>query len=210
MNPVIETRELTRRFGSITVVDRVSLQIPAGCIFALIGSNGAGKSTLIGMLMNLLEPSAGPATLLGGDCRALSGDGFRRIGYIAEDQEQPDWMTVGQLLDYCRPFYPTWDAALATEMITRFALPLDRKLKHLSRGMRMKAVLTSSLAYRPELIVLDEPFSDLDPLARDEFVAKRLSVTDVEYVGLEPLDHVIRPVRFDGIRLEDWEAVYLR
>ena len=122
------------------------------------------------MLMNLLQPSAGQASVLGGDCRTLTGDGFRRIGYVAEDQEQPDWMTVGQLLDYCRPFYPTWDAALATEMITRFALPLDRKLKHLSRGMGMKAVLTSSLAYRPELIVLDEPFGGLDPLVRDEFV----------------------------------------
>ncbi len=102
MNPVVETRELTRRFGSITAVDRVSLQIPAGSVFALIGSNCAGKSTLIRMLTNLLEPSAGQASVLGGDRRTLTGDGSRRIGYVAEDQEQPDWMTVGQLLDYCR------------------------------------------------------------------------------------------------------------
>lgn len=170
MSYAIETRELTRRFGAATAVDRVSLQVPSGSVFALIGSNGAGKSTLIRMLMNIVEPSSGSGTVLGEDCRTLSGDGFRRIGYVSEDQEQPDWMTVRELLDYCRPFYPTWDVALADEMVRQFALPIDRKLRHLSRGMRMKAVLVSSLAYRPELIVLDEPFGGLDPLVRDEFV----------------------------------------
>ena len=170
MSNVIETHDLTRRFGAATAVDRVSLEVPSGSVFALIGSNGAGKSTLIRMLMNIVEPSLGSGTVLGQNCRTLSGDGFRRIGYVSEDQEQPEWMTVRELLDYCRSFYPTWDAGLADEMTQQFALPMDRKLKHLSRGMRMKAVLVSSLAYRPELIVLDEPFGGLDPLVRDEFV----------------------------------------
>ena len=170
MNHAIRTRELTRRFGRMTAVDRVTLDVTPGSVFALIGSNGAGKSTLIRMLMNIVEPTSGEAEVLGLECRKLSGDGFRRIAYVAEDQGQPEWMTVAQLLDYCRPFYPQWDGALAAEMVKQFALPLDRKLKHLSRGMRMKAVLASSLAYRPELIVLDEPFGGLDPLVRDEFV----------------------------------------
>ena len=170
MSYVIETHDLTRQFGAATAVDRVSMRVPSGSVFALIGSNGAGKSTLIRMLMNIVEPSSGSGTVLGQNCRTLRGDGFRRIGYVSEDQEQPDWMTVRELLDYCRPFYPTWEVALADEMVRQFALPMDRKLKHLSRGMRMKAVLVSSLAYRPELIVLDEPFGGLDPLVRDEFV----------------------------------------
>ena len=170
MNQAIQVHELTRRFGALTAVDRCTLEVETGSVYALIGSNGAGKSTLIRMLLNIIEPTAGGASVLGMNCRSLEGDAFRRIGYVAEDQEQPGWMTVGQLLSSCRPFYPAWDDSLAAEMVKQFALPLDRKLKHLSRGMHMKAVLTSSLAYRPKLIVLDEPFGGLDPLVRDEFV----------------------------------------
>lgn len=166
----IEVRELTKRFRHITAVDGVSLDVEPGSVYALIGSNGAGKSTLIRMLLNVLPPTSGGARVLGMDCHTLAGDGFQRIAYVAEDQEQPEWMTVGELLAYCRPFYPAWDEALAADLVRQFALPLDRKLKHLSRGMRMKAVLASSLAYRPQLIVLDEPFGGLDPLVRDEFV----------------------------------------
>ncbi|MBY0503462.1 MAG: ABC transporter ATP-binding protein [Bryobacteraceae bacterium] len=174
MNSVIETRALTRRFGRKTAVDQVTLTVPTGSVFALMGANGAGKSTLIRLLMNILPPSEGEATVLRHPCRSLAGDAFREIAYVAEDQEQPDWMTVRQLLDFCRPFYPAWDEALAADIIRQFDLPLDHKLKHLSRGMRMKAVLASSLAYRPKLIVLDEPFGGLDPLVRDEFVESLL------------------------------------
>src|SRR6185295_14148262 len=87
------------------------------------------------------------------------------------------WMTVRQLLDYCRPFYPTWDRALEATLLKQFALPEERKLSQLSRGMTMKAALLSSLAYRPKLLVLDEPFSGLDPLVRDEFIRGVLEVS---------------------------------
>ena len=170
MTHAIRAQELSKRFGKVTAVDRCTLEVPEGSVFALIGSNGAGKSTFIRMLLNIIEPTSGQAEVLGMNCRRIAGDGFRRIAYVAEDQEQLDWMTVAQLLNYCKPFYPDWDDALAAEMVKQLALPLDRRLKHLSRGMRMKAVLVSSLAYRPKLIVLDEPFGGLDPLVRDEFV----------------------------------------
>lgn len=170
MTNAIEMRELTRRFGRLTAVDRLTLDVAEGSVFALIGSNGAGKSTALRMLMNIMEPTSGAASVLGMPCRSLTGDRFTKIAYVAEDQEQPDWMTVAELLAYTKPFYPDWDDTLAAAMVREFALPLDRKLKHLSRGMKMKAVLTSSLAYRPRLIVLDEPFSGLDPLVREEFV----------------------------------------
>ena len=170
MTNAIRAQELCKRFGKVTAVDRCTLEVPEGSVFALIGSNGAGKSTLIRMLLNIIEPTSGEADVLGMNCRRLAGDGFRRIAYVAEDQEQLDWMTVGGLLNYCQPFYPDWDSQLAAEMVKQLALPLDRELRHLSRGMRMKAVLVSSLAYRPKLIVLDEPFGGLDPLVRDEFV----------------------------------------
>jgi ABC-2 type transport system ATP-binding protein len=120
--------------------------------------------------MNIHQPSSGSAEALGVDSRKLSPGEFQQIGYVSENQEMPDWMTVGYFLAYLKPFYPTWDDARAEELLWQFDLPRDRKLKHLSRGMKMKAALASSLAYRPKLIVLDEPFSGLDPLVRDEFI----------------------------------------
>jgi ABC-2 type transport system ATP-binding protein len=104
------------------------------------------------------------------DSTQIAGRAFADIGYVSENQELPLWMTVKSFLAYLRPFYPTWDSDVENELIEQFDLPLDRKLKHLSRGMRMKAALASSLAYRPKVIVLDEPFSGLDPLVRDELI----------------------------------------
>jgi ABC-2 type transport system ATP-binding protein len=144
--------------------------VPGEAVFALIGPNGAGKTTTIKILMNILRPTSGRAEILGIDSRRLAGHDFTRIGYVSENQEMPDWMTVDYFMRYLRAFYPGWDDALAAELVRRFNLPGERKLKHLSRGMRMKAALASSLAYRPEVIVLDEPFTGLDPLARDEFI----------------------------------------
>jgi ABC-2 type transport system ATP-binding protein len=95
---------------------------------------------------------------------------FAQIGYVSENQEMPGWMTVAYFLDYLSHFYPTWDGALAAELVSQFQLPRGRKLRHLSHGMRMKAALASSLAYRPKLLVLDEPFTGLDALVRDELI----------------------------------------
>ena len=173
----IETQNLTRRYGRTDAVNGLTLAVPTGSIFALLGSNGAGKTTTIKVLMNLLTPSSGEARVLGVDSRKLGTQERAQIGYVSENQRLPLWMTVRQLLDYCRPFYPTWDRALEKTLLTRFALPEDRKLKDLSRGMLMKASLLSSLAYRPKLLVLDEPFSGLDPLVRDEFIQGVLEVS---------------------------------
>ncbi|ATC64963.1 ABC transporter [Nibricoccus aquaticus] len=166
----IETHSLSRRYGRTEAVHDLTLTIPTGSIFALLGPNGAGKTTTIKVLMNLLAPTSGEARILGTDSRRLRESDRARIGYVSENQQLPLWMTVRQLLDYCRPFYPTWDRDLEKKLLNKFSLPPDRKLKHLSRGMLMKASLLSSLAYRPKLLVLDEPFSGLDPLVRDEFI----------------------------------------
>jgi ABC-2 type transport system ATP-binding protein len=170
MNPAIRTQSLSKRFGRTVAVDGLDLAVPEGAIYAMVGTNGAGKTTIIKLLMNIFPPTAGRAEVLGIDCRKLAGKAFNRIGYVSENQEMPDWMTAGAMLDYYRPFYPTWDRALEQQLVRQFDLPLKRKLKHLSRGMRMKAAFLSSLAYRPSLIVLDEPFTGLDPLVRDELI----------------------------------------
>jgi ABC-2 type transport system ATP-binding protein len=148
----------------------VTLEIPEHAVFALVGANGAGKTTLIRLLMNIFPPSSGTAKVLGTVSGEVRGRVFERIAYVSENQEMPDALTIGELLDYARPFYPRWDRDLETQLVRQFGLPLGRKLKHLSRGMRMKAALASVLAFHPALIVLDEPFSGLDPLVRDELV----------------------------------------
>lgn len=175
---IIEAEKLTRRFGRTEAVHELTLAVPEGSVCALLGANGAGKSTTIKMLMNLLPSTAGSARVLGVDTRKLGERERAQIGYVSENQQMPLWMTVRQLLDYCRPFYPTWDRVLEKNLLAQFALPEDRKLKHLSRGMLMKAALLSSLAYRPKLLVLDEPFSGLDPLVREEFVRGVLEVSE--------------------------------
>jgi len=166
----IRVTGLTKKFRWTPVLKGIELAVPRCAVFALIGPNGAGKTTTIKILMNILRPTSGRAEVLGIESRRLRGPDFTRIGYVSENQEMPDWMTVDYFLAYLRPFYPAWDTELAAQLIKQFNLPGDRKLKHLSRGMRMKAALASSLAYRPEVVVLDEPFTGLDPLARDEFI----------------------------------------
>jgi ABC-2 type transport system ATP-binding protein len=127
-----------------------------------------------------MESDSGKVNVLGTDSKLLGPEQFRKIGYVSENQQMPDWMTVPQLLNYCRPMYPNWDREFEKKLLKQFDLPQDTKLKSLSRGQRMKTALLSSLAYRPPLIVLDEPFSGLDPLVRDEFLTGILSLTEQE------------------------------
>jgi ABC-2 type transport system ATP-binding protein len=200
---IIETTNLARRFGRMDAVHDLNLSVPTGSVFALLGPNGAGKTTTIKVLMNLLPPSAGAARVLDVDSRRLGEKERAQIGYVSENQQLPLWMTVRQLLDFCAPFYPTWDAALERTLLGQFALPVDRKLSQLSRGMLMKVALLSSLAYRPKLLVLDEPFSGLDPMVRDEFIRGVLEVSAQEEWTVLVSSHDIEEVE----RLADHVAV---
>jgi ABC-2 type transport system ATP-binding protein len=170
MSSVMQTHDLVKKFHKVTAVDHLNLEVPEGAIYALVGPNGAGKTTTIKVLMNIFPPSGGRAQVMGRDSRRLAGAAFTSIGYVSENQELPGWMRVDDFLAYLRPFYPAWDPDLEKTLVQQYDLPLDRKLGKLSRGMRMKAALVSSLAYHPKLIVLDEPFAGLDPLVRDELI----------------------------------------
>lgn len=170
MSCAIQAENLSRKFRRVTAVNGLNLDVPEGSIYALVGPNGAGKTTAIKVLMNILKPSAGCARVLGTESTRLAGKCFTDIGYVSENQRLPEWMRVDYFFNYLRPFYPRWDHDLEASLIRQFDLPLDRKLRHLSRGMKMKASLASSLAYHPKLIVLDEPFTGLDPLVRDELI----------------------------------------
>jgi ABC-2 type transport system ATP-binding protein len=175
MTNIICSQALSKRFRRTVVLEGLDLEVPPGSIYGLVGPNGVGKTTTIKVLMNIFPPSGGSSEVLGVDSRRLGPRQFEQIGYVSENQELPDWMTVSYFLEYLAPFYPTWDRALADDLVRQFQLPADRKLRHLSRGMKMKAALASSLAYRPKLIVLDEPFTGLDALVRDELVESLLA-----------------------------------
>src|SRR5213592_1402252 len=166
----IEAEGLTRRFGRKLAVSGLSFRVPHGSLFALLGPNGAGKTTAIKLLMNLLEPTRGNVRVLGTDSTRLGPSELAQIGYVSENQRLPGWMTVAELLAYLRPMYPSWNEAFCRNLLDGFSLPLNEKIKNLSRGMKVKAALLSSLAYRPRLLVLDEPFSGLDPLVREELI----------------------------------------
>jgi ABC-2 type transport system ATP-binding protein len=170
MTSAIQTENLVKTFRRVDALRGLSLSVPPGAVYAMVGPNGAGKTTAIKILMNIMRASSGRAEMLGMECSHLRGSQLSTIGYVSENQELPDWMAVGFFLGYLRPFYPKWDTDLERDLVRQFNLPLDRKLRHLSRGMRMKAALAASLAYHPRLIVLDEPFTGLDPLVRDELI----------------------------------------
>lgn len=203
MNPAIKTQGLTRRFGRLAAVDNLTLSVPEGSIYAFLGPNGAGKTTTIKMLLNILEPTAGSADVLGVESTRLSPTEFARIGYVSENQRMPEWMTVREFIQFCRPMYPDWDNAFCERLVKGFELPLDRKLSNLSRGMKMKAALLTSLAYRPRLLVLDEPFTGLDPLVRDEVIRGMLELTEQENWTVFISSHDIDEVE----RLADWVGV---
>jgi len=151
MTSAILTDGLGKKFRRVNALNDLNLSVPEGALFAMVGPNGAGKTTLIKLLMNIFDPTAGHAEVLGADSRRIRGAFFAAIGYVSENQEIPAWMRVGEFLAYLRPFYPTWDRSLEEELCRQFELPLDRKLSDLSRGVRMKAVLAGSLAYRPQI-----------------------------------------------------------
>jgi len=167
---MIEVRDLWKKFGRFEALQGLTFSVPEGSAYALIGANGAGKTTTIKVAMNIVEPSRGSVTIAGVDSRKLSPRELSQIGYVSENQEMPSRLTVAEYFDYLHPFYPKWDRSLEQSIRARLRLPSDRKLGHLSHGMRMKMSLACALPYRPKLLVLDEPFSGLDPLVRDEFM----------------------------------------
>ena len=167
---IVEVHDLWKRYGRYDALQGLEFGIPEGSAFALVGPNGAGKTTTIKILVNLLEPSRGNATILGVDSRSISPRELADIGYVSENQDLPGRLTVGEYLDYLRPFYRRWDHALELSMRRDMQLPPTRRIRDLSHGMRIKMALVCALPFRPRLLILDEPFAGLDPLVRDELM----------------------------------------
>lgn len=168
---VIETKKLGRRYGRRWVVDGLDLSVPRGAVFGFMGLNGAGKSTTIRMLMGLIRRHAGEAKVLGLDPARQGVEVKRRVGYVAESPAFYDWMRVDEICAFVATYRKErWDRKRADDLIHRFRIPRDVRLKDLSKGQRAKTALVLAMAFDPELLILDEPTSGLDPVARREFV----------------------------------------
>jgi ABC-2 type transport system ATP-binding protein len=168
--PIIETRGLCKTYGRFAALHDLDMSIPDGSVFALMGANGAGKTSVIKILLNIVSPTRGTATILGAESRALGAATLAKIGYVSENQVLPLRLRVKDFFEYLRPCYPDWDSSLERELRGQLILPPNRKISELSHGMRMKMALACALSFRPKLLVLDEPLSGLDPLARDELI----------------------------------------
>jgi ABC-2 type transport system ATP-binding protein len=166
----VEISALSRSFRGTRALDNVDLTIPTGSIFGLVGLNGAGKTTLIRHIVGLLRPLHGRVQVLGSEPISNPESFLKRIGYLTEEDSLPTWMRIGELLDFTRALYPTWDDAYAKELCEMFELRRATKLRSLSKGQRARAGLLAAIAHRPELLVLDEPSRGLDPIARSDIL----------------------------------------
>lgn len=161
---------LSRSFYGKVALDDVSLQIPVGSVFGLIGLNGAGKTTLIRHLIGSLRALHGTVRVLGNDPTHHPEQTLRRIGYLTEEDSLPKWMRVGDLIDFTRAVYPTWDDGYAAQLCELFSFTRATRLQSMSKGQRARAGLLIAIAHRPELLILDEPSSGLDPIARKDIL----------------------------------------
>jgi ABC-2 type transport system ATP-binding protein len=168
---VVEVHGVTRRFGTTVALDNVSLTVPRGAVFGLVGANGAGKTTLIRHVLGLLRALSGSVHVFGRDPVADPVGVLSRVGYLSEDRDLPAWMRVDELLRFNRAFYPRWDDAFAEELRRAFELDPAARVRNLSRGQTARAGLLVALAHRPDLLVLDEPSSGLDPIVRRDILS---------------------------------------
>jgi ABC-2 type transport system ATP-binding protein len=172
MTAVIQTRHLSKSYGRVQAVRQLNLEIKRGCITAFLGRNGAGKSTTIKMLLGMIAPSAGEGTVLGLSIRDAEANREmrRRVAYVAENKPLYGYMTVGQTIRFASSFYPDWCADRAKDLVNRYELPIDRRVRLLSKGMRTKLALLLAFSRRPDLLILDEPSEGLDPVGIEELL----------------------------------------
>lgn len=176
---IIETEQLCKSYKGAPALRGLDLAVPAGSIYGFLGRNGAGKTTTIKTLLGLLHADSGSARIFG--LPVMDADRSvpirRRIGFVAEDKELYPYMTVGQMIQFTRPFFPKWRSDLERRYLEMFELPLKKKIPDLSKGMRSKLMLLLAIARGAELLILDEPTDGLDPAAIEDVLKELVAVT---------------------------------
>ena len=194
---VVAITHLTRRFGTKAALDDVSITVARGSVFGLVGENGAGKSTLLKHLLGLWRAEAGTVRVFGKDPVADPVSVLERIGYLSEQPDLPGWMRVKDLLRYTQAFYPSWDMAYAEQLREQFALDPGARIRTLSKGQHARLGLIAAEAHRPDLLILDEPSSGLDPIVR----------RDILEAIIRTVTHEGRTVIFSSHLLDEVERV---
>ena len=168
---VMQVNGLSRTFKAATALSEVTFEVPKNAVLGLVGENGAGKTTLIKHALGLFKPQQGSIALFGLDPVRDTEAVLSRIGYLSEQRDLPLWMNVDEAIHYWSAFYPRWDSDYASELLDMFELAPQQKLKNLSRGELARTGLLLAVAHRPELLLLDEPSSGLDPIVRRDILA---------------------------------------
>ena len=220
-NPIVQMRSVSKRFGKIQALDKIDLDIKRGEIIGLLGANGAGKSTLLRHIIGLYLADQGQCITFETDAAKLSPKELGRIGYVHQEGELLEWMTTKQLIRYVSAYYHTWNHDLEDKYIADFDISLEDRVGSLSPGQRQKLAILLAIGFEPELLILDEPASALDPIARSQFLDLLLQIiqdkkhtiiisshilSDVEKV----IDHtlimhagkILRDCSFDSLREE--------
>lgn len=187
----IEVRKLRKSFDSNQVLKGINLSIPTGHIVGLIGPNSAGKSTLLRHLVGLYMPTEGSCKVFGLNPGEFSDEDLGRIGYVHQEGELMDWMWTGQLIDYVAAHYPSWNKALEEELVDRFELRRSERVAVMSPGQRQKLSILLAVCFEPELLILDEPASALDPNARKEFLELLLNIIQDQHRTIIISSHIL-------------------
>ncbi|MFA5865209.1 MAG: ABC transporter ATP-binding protein [Phycisphaerae bacterium] len=218
---IADIKNLSIRFGRIQALADVNLQIEPGRIIGLLGANGSGKSTLLRAIIGLYLPDNGSCRTLGCPAAKLSAEHLAKIGYVHQEGELIDWMKAGQLIRYVSVYYPAWNHDLEERYIREFQIDLKARVSTLSPGQRQRLAILLAICFEPEFLILDEPASGLDPIARGHFLDLLLSLiqdprrtiiisshilSDVEkvidHVWILKSGRVIRDCLFDDLREE--------
>jgi ABC-2 type transport system ATP-binding protein len=210
MQTAVELKNVTRTFGSgkslTLAVDNLSLSVPRGSVYGLLGANGAGKTTSIRMMVDHLKPDSGDVRVLGENPAEYSTDTRRRIAYISENMVVPKWMSMDDAVAFCKPLYPQWNEPLYRELLKTFDLKPDRRYEESSKGQRRAMCIIIALCQEPEILIMDEPASGLDTLARRHFLSELLKITCDENKTVLFSSHILGDIE----RTVDRVAIMMR
>lgn len=193
-NPIIEMSKVSKSFGRTKALDEVDFAVHPGRIIGLLGANGAGKSTLLRTIIGLYLPDNGRVVTLGCTAKDLSPRELARIGYVHQEGELLNWMTVGQLIRYVSAYYPSGNKDLEQRYVTDFEINLKARVGSLSPGERQKVAILIAIGFEPELLILDEPASALDPIARAQFLDLLLELIQTEGRTIIISSHILSDV----------------